>query len=79
MNKGGMLKITNLILFVSISLEAVTGLFLFFRLFTDRPKFFMGMVEFHEYNGIFLIALIAIHLVLNWGWIKGQFFKSANR
>jgi hypothetical protein len=79
MNRGAVLKVTNLILFISMSLEAATGLFLFFKLLTDRPKVFMAIVEFHEYNGIFLIVLVSIHLAQNWGWIRGQFFRSAKR
>jgi hypothetical protein len=79
MNRGGALTITNIILFVSMSLEALTGLFLFFRLFADRPKVFIAIVEFHEYNGIFLIALVSVHLILNWSWIRGRFFGHPGR
>lgn len=79
MNKTAMLKITNLILFISMLLQALTGTWLIFRFFTDKPKIFMGIVKFHEYNGIALVVLVIIHLTLNWGWIKAQFLKIHNQ
>lgn len=73
MNRIIMLRITNMILFISMVLQALTGVILFFRIFTDRPRIFMSLVELHEYNGLFLIALVVVHLIQNRGWIKSQF------
>ncbi len=30
----------------------------------------------HEGGGLVLTALIVLHLILNWGWIKASYFKS---
>ena len=75
MNKAKLLKISNLVLFISMIIEVLTGIVLFFDLFVMQAKLFMAMAQIHKYNGIILTALVILHLVLNWGWIRSQFFK----
>jgi hypothetical protein len=33
--------------------------------------------EVHELNGVLFIALVLTHIVLNWGWVKANFFAPA--
>ncbi|OGW75361.1 MAG: hypothetical protein A2Z72_06990 [Omnitrophica bacterium RBG_13_46_9] len=62
MNKNNMLKIINPLLFASFVIQAVSGVMLLLGK--------GGFDELHEYNGVLLIVLAAIHLALNWGWVK---------
>lgn len=75
MNKIRLLKTVNLLLFISTAVQAATGLALFFHLFVRKIELLKAAIEIHEHNGIALIVLIVLHLALNWGWVKGQFFK----
>ena len=75
MNKIVLLKITNLFLFISMLAQLCTGIVLFFDLFTGRPKLFEMITQIHRYNGVVLAALVIVHLLLNWGWMKAQFLK----
>ena len=75
MNKAKLLKIVNLLLFISMAAQALTGLVLFFDLFISRAKLFEIISEVHRYNGLVVTLLIITHLAMNWNWIKSQFFK----
>ena len=75
MNKARLLKIVNLLLFISMAAQALTGLVLFFDLFVSRAKLFEIISEVHRYNGLVVALLIITHLAMNWNWIKSQFFK----
>jgi cytochrome b subunit of formate dehydrogenase len=75
MNKARLLKIVNLLLFISMAAQALTGLVLFFDLFVSRAKLFEIISEVHRYNGLVVTLLIITHLAMNWNWIKSQFFK----
>jgi len=33
------------------------------------------ILEIHEHVGLLLIALVALHFTLNWGWIRANFFR----
>ena len=77
MNKIVLLKITNPFLFISMLAQVCTGIILFFDLFTGRPRLFEMIAQIHRYNGVVLAALVVVHLLLNWGWIKAQFLKSS--
>jgi len=72
MDKNKTLKIVNPILAIlllnqpfSIIMGAVTGW-----------KPFGGL---HLVGGIGLLILAAIHLMLNWGWVRMNFLKSAKK
>ncbi len=72
MNKMSALRVVNTVLLFSFVLQVITGLIIFFRVrFPNNGLVF----EIHEYNGLFLIIVAAMHIALNWGWIKANFFK----
>ena len=72
MNKGGALRIVNMILFFSFVIQAITSITILLRIKTHYTHL---IFEIHEYNGIFMIIVAAMHITLNWGWIKANFFK----
>jgi hypothetical protein len=72
MNKAVALRIVNPILFFSFMIQVITSLIIVFKIKTHyTPLIF----EIHEYNGLFMIMVVAAHLTLNWGWVKANFFK----
>lgn len=75
MNKTGVLKVSNILLFISMVIQVATGVILFFDLFVMRGKLFIFFVSLHKYNGVVFTILMIEHLTLNWGWIKSQLFK----
>lgn len=75
MSAALLLKWVNPVLFVSALLQALTGVALYFELVESSPKLFSYTLKIHAKNGLLLIILIAIHLALNWSWVKAQFFK----
>lgn len=68
MNKLLFLKIVNPLLFVLVLLQGVTVLL---SKFTTPPDWFW---ELHEYGGYGIFALALLHLILNWSWVKSNFF-----
>jgi hypothetical protein len=74
MNKAKVMKWANLALFISAAVQIGTGLILGLRLFTSKIEFF---AELHEHNGYIFVGLLAIHIFLNWGWVRANFFKRA--
>ncbi len=75
MNKANLLKITNVLLFISAAIQVLTGVTLFFDLFIAQAKVFEFITQVHRHNGPVFALLVALHLSLNWGWIKNQFFS----
>jgi cytochrome b len=75
MNKQLALKIVNPLLFVALIIQALTGVTLAFHLFFSKPKLYEMIGELHEHTGFVFVVLAAIHLYLNWGWVKSQFAK----
>lgn len=76
MNKARWLLVVNAFLLLSIIMQALTGLMLFLNMFTYREELISRV---HAYNGFVLAGLIAIHLALNWNWVKANFFKKVGR
>lgn len=74
-NKQLALKIVNTLLFLALIVQAVTGAALAFHLFFSQPKLYEMIGELHEHAGFVFIALAAMHVYLNWGWVKSQFAK----
>jgi len=70
--KARMMVILNPILFVSLLIQILTSLFMFFNLFTSKSEIWFGL---HQYNGLVFIFLALLHLMLNWSWVKANFFK----
>ncbi len=69
MKKQKLLFATNILLFLLILNQLTTVLI---KDFVD-PEFF----EIHEIGGFLLIALVLVHLVLNWGWVRSNVFAKA--
>lgn len=72
MNKLKILRATNLLLLISFVVQAMTSLVLFFE--WDVP-FAWELSSVHKYNGLLMIILAFVHVVLNWGWMRANFFK----
>jgi hypothetical protein len=62
------LKWVNPVLFVTALVQAVTGLALALK----GTEFFTVI---HVYNAFLLSFMIAVHLALNWGWVKSFLFS----
>ena len=75
MNKARLLKAVNPILFISLVIQALTGVIMALHLFISNPKLFETITELHEHNGFVFVILAATHIYLNWNWMKAQFFK----
>ncbi|MCM8760549.1 MAG: DUF4405 domain-containing protein [Candidatus Omnitrophica bacterium] len=72
MNRAKTLKVVNAALLVSFLAQTVTALIIYFGI--DIPD--MKLVyDIHEHNGMIMIVLVLVHVALNWGWIKANFFK----
>jgi cytochrome b subunit of formate dehydrogenase len=75
MDKTERLKAVNSVLFISLVVQTVTGLALFFEMFEAQINVFRLIVKAHMYNGILFVLLVGTHIWLNRDWIKYQFFK----
>ena len=69
MKRAFLLKVVNVLLFLSILWQAGTG-------FGHRYIPYHIYVKFHFTGGILLVILVLIHVWLNWSWIKNTLFKS---
>ena len=67
MKRNTMLKILNPVLIVLFINQAVTVLF-----HDELP--FRAFQIFHKGGGAVLLILIAVHLVLNFNWVKANYF-----
>jgi cytochrome b subunit of formate dehydrogenase len=61
----------NPVLFASAFMQAVSGL----ALALNGPEFLRTL---HIYNAFLLSFMIAVHLALNWGWVR-SYLKSGER
>lgn len=68
MKRNDMLKIVNPVLAVLLLNQILTAL-----LHDFIPKEAFEIM--HEGGGVTLAIVAAIHLVLNWGWVKTTFFN----
>lgn len=67
MKKNTVLKILNPVLLALIINQALTGIF--------RMKLsYQTFVTLHKGGGALLISLIAAHVILNFNWVKANFF-----
>ena len=69
MKKADLLKIVNIFLALDFLIIAGTALLRDFIIETGYYR------QFHAYPGFILIVLVAIHLFLNWKWVKTTYFK----
>lgn len=67
MNGTKWLRMINPILFILVLWQAMTGL---------GHNFLPAEVfeKIHIAGGLFLIAFVVIHLILNWRWVKANYF-----
>lgn len=72
MDRTKWLMSLNMVLFLSMFLEIITGVILFFEMFASWLTLIFLV---HAYNGFLIIGLVIIHLMFNWGWIKANFFR----
>jgi len=70
MDKAKLFKMVNVVLLLSAAVQIVTSILIFSGMLRSE-----AVVELHEYNGIIFIALVLMHVYLNWGWIKSQLLK----
>jgi hypothetical protein len=75
MNRNTLLKILNPVLGFLVVNQILTGL-LADELFKLSPNAFEIL---HEDGGIVLAVLVVLHLILNWNWIKANYFKHASQ
>ncbi|MGB3341734.1 MAG: DUF4405 domain-containing protein [bacterium] len=73
--KNKFLKIVNPILFLLMLIQAITGIGQRYG-GQDAFRFFRRI---HYPNGILLVMFFLIHLYLNWGWVKMNFFKPKHK
>ncbi len=67
MKRNTALKILNPVLIVLFINQAVTVLFL-----DELP--FKAFQIFHKGGGAILLTLIAVHLILNFNWVRANYF-----
>ncbi len=68
MTLNSALKILNLIIGLLFLNQFLTGVF--------HDSISDEIYELlHEGGGLTLTALIVLHLILNWGWIKASYFR----
>lgn len=72
MNKQKALRIVNVVLAIDFLLVALAGIF---RAFIPYELFYRA----HPIGGYLLAALVAVHVYLNWTWIKQNFLKNAKK
>jgi hypothetical protein len=67
-NKSGLLKIVNAALFLCVLNQIITGL--------GGDLLGKGIFEaLHPLGGVLTAILAAVHLVLNWAWVKANFAR----
>jgi len=57
---------------LSFLVQALTAIIIVLRIKVPHMQL---VFEVHEYNGMLMIVAAAMHVVLNWGWLKANFFK----
>jgi len=72
MSKVVVLRAVNMALFLAFILQVMTIVIIFLKIKTPYTH---SIFEIHEYNGLFMITLAVAHIILNWGWMKTNFFK----
>lgn len=71
MNKANLLKRLNPLLFLALLFQAASGVFYFLV---------GGEVweDIHLFGGFMMIVIAGLHIFLNWGWVKSNYFKKKN-
>ena len=71
MKRNTMLKIVNPILGVLLVNQALTGI-----LHEALPHEAFEIM--HEGGGLVLAVVAILHVILNWNWVKANFFRSSS-
>ena len=78
MGKAKINYFIDLLMIIFFIINSITGLIIFFFLPTGVKRggyqVFLGiikqnLVDIHNWSGILLLIIIAIHLILHWNWI----------
>lgn len=68
MSKNNALRIINVVLLVLL-INQIIGAAVY-------PRISFALFEWgHERAGILLAVIAAVHLILNWNWVKANYFK----
>ena len=73
MKKTDLLKVINIILALDFLIIAGTALSHDIIVETGFYR------QFHAYPGYLLITLVAVHLFLNWNWVKATYLKKKSK
>ena len=76
MKKNTLLKVVNPVLALSFFAQAITGISI--SLFIESIPY-EPFELIHEIGGYTMIALVLIHLILNWSWVKNSMFKRSKQ
>ena len=68
MSRNKVLKIVNVVLLILVISQVATGYF-------GAKLSFEAFKWGHKRAVLVLLAFAALHLVLNWNWVKANFFK----
>ncbi len=68
MKRNNMLKIVNPILAVLVTSQILTGVF-------GRALPYTAFEILHKDGGFVLAGVAVLHLILNWNWVKANYFK----
>jgi len=72
MTKMDMLKVVNAFLGLSLVIQLVTSIIIFFHI---KVRHAQVVFDVHIYNGLLFFALVLTHITLNWGWIRATYLK----
>lgn len=67
MNKAKLLLIVNALAFIALLISAITGIMMWLG---NR-----GVRGIHVYASLIFVAIVLIHIVLNYSWIKNMIFR----
>jgi hypothetical protein len=70
MKKNTMLKTVNVLVAIAFAVLAVTS-----GISKIIPDLSPVLFEIHEFTGYVFFLLIIMHVILNWSWVKANFFK----
>jgi hypothetical protein len=86
MKKKSKLWAVNIMSFVLFILLSMTGLINWLVLpkgYALRGSFLISvrhfLIEVHQWAGLIFIIIVAVHVILHWGYVKAQLLKSGTR
>jgi len=71
MRKQTALKIVNPIMFLLVIYQGITGLF--------KADMYTHFKAVHPIAGALLLLFAALHLILNWPWVKSQYIRNCRK